>query len=203
MALDRLHHDDGVVDHQADGEYQAEQGQRVHGEAEKGEQCERPNQRDGHGDQRNQRGAPALQEEKDDERDEHDRLEKRDEDLADALGHRRGGVQGDAVIEVGWKALLQLRHSRPDPVGDGDCIRPWRLEDAEHQRRFSVVAPELIVSQRPELDARDVAEPHRRAVRVEPHGDVAKFLRFEKPSLGTHRVGELLAARGRVRAQTS
>ena len=34
VALDILHHDDGVVDHDADGQHQAEQRQRVDREAE-------------------------------------------------------------------------------------------------------------------------------------------------------------------------
>ena len=203
VAFDRLHHHDRVVDHQADGEHQPEQGQRVDGEAQERKENERPDQRHRYGEQRNQGGAPALQEEKDDQRDEQHGLEEGDEDLSDSLGHRRRGVQGDGVVEVGRKALLQLRHRRPDTVGDGDRVRAGRLEDAEDERRLSVVAPELVVGQRAELDAGDVAEPHRRTVRVEPHGDVAELLGGEEPPLGAHGIGELLAARSRLRAEAA
>ena len=47
VAFDRFHHDDGVVDHQADGQHQAEQRQRVDGEAEHRKDDERADQRTG------------------------------------------------------------------------------------------------------------------------------------------------------------
>ena len=68
VVLDRLDHDDGVVDHEADGEHQPEERQRVDGEAEQREDRERADERDRHGEERNERGPPALQEEEDDER---------------------------------------------------------------------------------------------------------------------------------------
>ena len=45
VALDVLHHDDGVVHHDADGEHQAEQGQIVEREAERREHGEGADQR--------------------------------------------------------------------------------------------------------------------------------------------------------------
>ena len=63
VVLHDLDHHDGVVHHQADGQHQAEQREGVDGEAKEREQGERADQRDRHRQQRNERRAPALQEE--------------------------------------------------------------------------------------------------------------------------------------------
>ncbi len=62
VALDVFHHDDGVVHHDADGQHQAEQRQRVERETEQVHDREGADQRHRHGGQRNDRGAPGLQE---------------------------------------------------------------------------------------------------------------------------------------------
>ena len=62
VALDVLHHHDRVVDHDADRQHQAEQGQRVDREAEQVQRGERADDRHRHRDQRDDRGAPGLQE---------------------------------------------------------------------------------------------------------------------------------------------
>lgn len=59
--LHGLDNHDGVVNDQANGQYQAEQRQRVHGKPEQGENHERANQRDRHRQQRDERRTPALQ----------------------------------------------------------------------------------------------------------------------------------------------
>ncbi len=46
VMLDRFDDDDGIIDHETDGEHQAEERERVHGEPEHREQRERADQRD-------------------------------------------------------------------------------------------------------------------------------------------------------------
>jgi hypothetical protein len=46
VAVDVLQHDDGIVDHQADGQHQRQQRQRVDGEAEPAPSARRPDQAD-------------------------------------------------------------------------------------------------------------------------------------------------------------
>ena len=100
VMLHRLDDDNRIVDDQADGEHEAEQRQRVDREAEQREHREGADQRDRHGDHRNERRAPVLQEQVDDEDDQEHRLGERDEDLADALGHRQRRVDGIAVLQI-------------------------------------------------------------------------------------------------------
>ncbi len=73
VPLHRLHHHDGVVDDQSDGQHQAEERERVDRKAENGEHDERSDQRNRHREQRNQRRAPALQEQIDHDRNQRDR----------------------------------------------------------------------------------------------------------------------------------
>ena len=80
VPLDVLDDDDGVVDHDADGQHQPEQRQRVDREAEREQHGERADDRHRHGDQRNDRRAPGLQEQDDDEHDQRDGFEQRVDD---------------------------------------------------------------------------------------------------------------------------
>ena len=98
VALDVLDHDDRVVDHDADRQHQPEQRQVVQREAEQRHDEERADQRDRNRDQRNDRGAPGLQEQDDDQNDEQDRLEDRLLHRVDRLLDELGRVVDDARI---------------------------------------------------------------------------------------------------------
>ena len=60
--FDRLDHDDRVVDDDADRQHQAEQRQVVQAESHAGHHGKRADDGHGHGDQRNDRRPPVLQE---------------------------------------------------------------------------------------------------------------------------------------------
>ncbi len=63
--LNRLHHHDGVVHHDADGQHEPQQRQHVDGEPQQGKGHERPQEGDRNRDGGNQGGAPVLDENKD------------------------------------------------------------------------------------------------------------------------------------------
>ena len=93
VALHGLHHDDGIVHHQADRQNQSEQRKRVDGKTEEREEDECTDQRDRDRQQRNQRGAPALQEDVDHNDHQHDRDHQRFDDLPHSLRHRARRVE--------------------------------------------------------------------------------------------------------------
>ena len=66
VPLHALDYDDRVIDHQTNRQHQPEERKRIDGKTEQREKHERAHQRNGHGQQRNQRGAPALKEKIDD-----------------------------------------------------------------------------------------------------------------------------------------
>ena len=67
VVLDRLDDHDGVIDHDADGQHQTEQRQIVQAEAHDRHDGEGADDGHRHGDQRNDRRAPVLQEDQHDE----------------------------------------------------------------------------------------------------------------------------------------
>ena len=76
-ALDILHHDDRIIDHDADGQHHREQGDRVGGIAEREQRGEGADQADRHRDGRDDGGAHVAEEQKDDEHDEDEGLGQR------------------------------------------------------------------------------------------------------------------------------
>ncbi len=87
VPFDVLHHDDGVIDDDADCQHEAEQRQCVQREAEHQHDGERSHQRDGYGHERNDRRAPRLQEHHDHHDDEEDGFEQRLNDGSDRVPH--------------------------------------------------------------------------------------------------------------------
>ena len=65
-----------------------------------GKEHERADERDRHGQQRDQRRPPALQEDEDDEDDQEQRLPERVGDLAHALGDGLRRVERHRVVQV-------------------------------------------------------------------------------------------------------
>jgi hypothetical protein len=88
VPLHALHHHDGVVHYQTNRQYQTKERKRVDGKTEQGEEYERAHQRNRHGQKRDQRGTPALQEKIDhkDHQDEGD--QKCLNDFLDAFRNR-------------------------------------------------------------------------------------------------------------------
>ena len=125
--LDGFDNDDGVIHHQADGEHETEERERVHRETEHREQREGADQRNRDREQRNERRSPPLQEDEDDEDDQQQRLDQGVLDFLHALRDGERGIQGNDVIEIGREFLLQLRHRLLRTVGRGDGVRTGQL----------------------------------------------------------------------------
>ena len=69
--MDVFEHHDGVVDHDADGEHQAEHGEIVERVAHRPHQREGGDERGGNGDGGDDRAAPVVQEEEHRQRHQH------------------------------------------------------------------------------------------------------------------------------------
>ena len=82
-ALDVFEHHDGVIHHEADGQEQRQQGQRVERKTPGADQHERAYQRHRDGDRGDERGAEAAQEEQDDQHHEAERDDQRVHHFAD------------------------------------------------------------------------------------------------------------------------
>ena len=123
--FDRFHDHNRVVHDEANREHEGEQRQRVDRETQQRKHGEGADQRHRHGNHRDERRPPVLQEEEDDDDDEDHGLDERLDDLADALGHRQRRVERDRVIEVGGKSSLQSRPwSSSTPSATASAFEP-------------------------------------------------------------------------------
>ena len=95
---------------------------------------ERADDGDRHGDQRDERRPPGLQEDQHDDGHEDDRVAQRLEDLVDRLVDERRRVVDDRVVDVGREAALQLVHPRANRVGRVEGVGAGQLEDAPGRR---------------------------------------------------------------------
>ncbi len=138
IALDVLDHDDGVVHHDADGENEPEQRQRVDGKTHHEQHGKGADDRHRNGDQRNNRRAPRLQEQDDDQNHQRHRFEQRVNHGLDGGADELGRVIDDAVVHAVRHVLFQLRHGLADAVGNLDRVRAGGLEDRNGHGRFVV-----------------------------------------------------------------
>src|SRR5262249_28675384 len=105
MAIDVFHDDDRVVDHEPDREHEREQGQQIDGIAQRQHHHEGADQRQRDGDGRDQRGTHRAEEDKDDERDDNQRLDQARDHLVDRAVHEFRRV----IDDLAGQALRQLR----------------------------------------------------------------------------------------------
>ena len=197
VPLDVLQHDDRVVDDDADREHHAEERQRVDRVAERVEAGERPDQRYRDRHERDDRRAPALEKEIDDEEDEQHRLGQRLHDLGDRHFDEARRVVRNGVGQAFGKLLRERARALPDRLRDAERIGAGGEEDADEGGLVPVVAADEIVVLRAQLDARDVGQAYRRAVGIRADDDLAELLRVGEPALGRDRVDEVLLAADR------
>ncbi len=197
VALDILDHHDGVVDDDADGQHQAEQRQVVDRGAERGEDRKGANQRDRDGDHRDDRRAPALQEQVDDADHEDDGDADRLDDFVNRLAHEGGRIIDVDVVETRRETLLELRHLVPHLVLHLDHIRARRGDDPEGGGRMAVGISDRAIVGGPHLDAADIANAGNMPLRVRLDNDVAELFgcrqspqRFDADLVGGARVVE-------------
>ena len=91
VMLNSLDHNDGIVDDDTDREDKTEERERVHREAKEREESECADERYGHRQQWNDRGAPPLKKDEYDQDDQHQGFKKRVLDLVHALRHCERG----------------------------------------------------------------------------------------------------------------
>ncbi len=198
VAFHVLDHHDRIVDHDADREHQAEQRQRIDREAQHIEHGEGSDHRHRHRDQRNDRGAPGLQEQDHDQHDEQDRLEQRVHHRVDRVAHEDRGVKVGAVAQAGRELLGQLVHLTDHRVAHLQQVGAGRLEHRDDGGGLAVERGLQRVVAGTELDARDVRQAHSLSVRASLEHDFAELLGGAQAALGVDRDQEIAAALHRL-----
>ena len=191
VADDVFEDDDRVIDHDADGQHQGQQGKDVDAITEEVEQPEGSQNRDGDRRGGNHRGAGVPQKEKD-QKDHENRGNP------DGLGHFADGgfdvergVVGKIEADIRWKQGADAGDFRTDAAGDVDGVSVGLFNHAQPHRRLPVEARDGVLDLRADLHGGDVAQANRRTVHL-PDNQVSILLRFVHPPTGHDAEGTFL-----------
>jgi hypothetical protein len=203
FAFDILDHHDGIVDHDAGGQHQAEQRQGIDGKA--GQQQRRERADDGHrnGHQGNDAGPPGLQEHHHHQYHQSDGFDEGVNHGFDGAAYEDRRVIVDLVGHALGKVLGDLFHGGAHRGRQIQGIRTGQLEyrDGDGGTAVQHAAQRVVV--RPEFDAGDVAQIRGLAVGAVLHHDVAEFLFGLQPALGVDDVLEFGIRQSRLTADLS
>ena len=117
-----FHDDDGIVDHDADGQDQGEHGHEVDGEAQgqHGDKGADDRHRDGRG--RDEQGPEVLQKEHDHQEDQDTRFEEGFVHMGHGLPDEFGGVEADEIFQAVREIPAHVFQGPVDLVGHGDGV---------------------------------------------------------------------------------
>ena len=196
-------HNDGVVHHDTDGKHQSEQRKRVDGVAKGVQARERADNGHRHGNAGNERGAPVLQ--KDVNNDEH-----QDHGFDQGTHHFLDGFDNEVVVVHQQGVSQTIGHARGNvlqlglyQIARGDGVGARQQIHGAHACAHAVVAGKNAVVLAAQFYARHILEPQHGAVVSGADDDFAKFFRRYKAALSVDLPGKLGGVgRGHV-AQTS
>ena len=140
VANDVLAHDNRIVDQKTDAKRQRHQRQEVERESERIKRDERRDHRERQREAGDDRAAPAVQKQKDDEHGQCGALDDRVLDTVDALLDGVCGREGDAQVDVRGQPFLQRLDGCLDVVTGLDDVGVLRLLDVNRDRRLAVHA---------------------------------------------------------------
>jgi hypothetical protein len=183
VALDVLDDHDRVVHDDPDRQHQSEERERVDAEAEGVHGGKGADQRDRHGGQRDQRGAPGLQEDDHHDHDQHDRLEQGLDHGLDRLAHEDRRVVDDAVLQACGEGLGDLGQLGAHVARELQRVGARRLEDRQRHRDLVVQQRAHRVARGAELDARDVREVQLLPLRTDLDDDLLELALLDEPPL--------------------
>ena len=140
VAVDVLHHHDGVVHHQPDGQHHRQQGQQVDAEAEGQHQRGGAEHRQGNGRHRDQHAAQRAEAEVDHQHHDQQRFHQGPHHLVDGGLDEARSLVGEVDADIRRQGLLDLRQQLADAVDDHQRVAGGRRNNpgAPPGRRPSV-----------------------------------------------------------------
>ncbi len=181
-AVDVLHHDYGVVHHDAYGENQAEQCEHVERESEHEHDAECAYEGYGHGNYGDDGGAPVLQRQEHDYDDDDERLEECAVHVVYGVGYILCHVEGDDIAHAVGEIAAYLLHLFLDVLGHFEGVGARKHVDVEHGCVALVDAALGGVVGGVEVDARHVAQADYGAVGIGTQHYPAEFFRRREAS---------------------
>ena len=199
--FDVLHHDDGVVHQQADGQHHAEHGQGVDAETGCCEDAEGTQQHYRYRHGGDHRGTEVLQEQEHHQEHQDDGLHQRLDHALDGFGHHWGGVVREYHLHAWREEGLQVADGLAQRLGG---IQRVGAVGQFHRQAGSRVAIELGadgVVLAAQGNVRDVAQAYLRTILVDLQQDRLELLGGLQASLADDGGVQLLARHGRQAAK--
>ena len=197
MVLHRFHHHNGIVHDQADGQHQPHQADGIDGKAEQWKGDEGAHDRHRNGKGRNQRAAPALEENENHQHHQAQGNHQRADDVFNPGADGQRGVQGNEVIHAGRH--IRIFQQGFDIVHQLDGISSGRLVNADGSGGHAVYGRTEAVSFRAQFHAGDISHSYDGTV-LPAHHDIFEFLHAGQASGRFYGEGKLLVRRGGLRA---
>ena len=164
MMLDVLDDDDRIVDNEADCKHHRKECQRIDGEIQQNKRAECTNERHRHGEQRDERRAPTLQKEEDDEHDEQQCLEEGMHNLLDGCVDVVRAVKDRLHLEAGREGLLRLLEDLAHLRKGNHRIRIGGQLNAEADGGIAVKFRNNIILTLSRLNACDILQTDERTI---------------------------------------
>ena len=166
MPHDVLDLDDGVVDHEADRDRQGHQREIVEAVAQLVQHRESTDQRQRHGDRRNNRRPEITKEYEDHHDDQRNRQQQRELHVVDRCADGLGAIGNDIDLDGGRDRGLKHGHHRLDPVHRLDDVGSGLALDRQKDGALRVEpgGNQLVLSRAD--GAADIADADRRPVTI-------------------------------------
>ena len=183
-----LHHYDGIIHHDTNGQHQREQRDEIDRHAEHLHEEEGTDQGHGHRQRGNERGTPVSEEDEHHERHEDEGLHQRVQHLFNRGVEEVGDVVADLVIHPRREGLLlELRQLRLDLLDHLVGIAAVALLDDDRRRRVAVEIGIKVIEFAAQLDGSDIFQPQQFSVFGGPQNDVFILLNLiESARVGEH-----------------
>ena len=164
MAVDVLHHHDGVVDHEPDRQHHRQQRQQVEAEAHRQHQAADADQRQRNRDHGNDDRAERGQEQEDHHDHDQHGFAKRLLHLVDRRLNELGGIVGHLHLHRRRQVAFQLRKQRANALDQGQRIALRGRLHADENRALATESDTRICALGCKVDGGDILDPHETAV---------------------------------------
>ena len=203
-ALDVFHHQNGVIDHDADRQHQRKQGQQVDREAEQVETGKGRHHRHWHHRHGDDGKAPVLQEHEQDHTDDEEGLNEGGDHRIHRGADEQRGIVGHHVLQPRRETTSQFIHFRLHRQRRFQCIGTRLLVDDDRRHAGSIQLGINTIEGCTQLDTRHIFQQQRRAVRVGTQEDIAEIVGTGQTPTCRHRIGvgtRTVIGRGRQAAR--
>ena len=196
ISLHVLHHHNGIVDDNADGQDQPEESQCVDGIAKQIERRKCSYHGNRHGQQRNNRGAPGLQEQGDHQHHQQHGFNQGLDHRLDGITDEDRGVVHRFILHALRKTGGNLIHGGDHLVANFQRIGARRLENTNRYRVLAIQLGTQGVIPRAELQPRHIGQTNNLALRTALEDHITKFLHRAQPPLSVNQCQKVTARHG-------